>query len=98
MISNLPLQPRTAGDGPAPSLHVVSIDCHDCRAPLAACSDCVVTMLLPDDFAGESCLTLEERRALTVLSDSGLVPPLRYEPSPDVSVHQDRWEDPSTAV
>ena len=98
MISNLPLQPRSAADGPVPSLQIVSIDCHDCRAPVTACSDCVVAMLLPDDSATEPCLTQEERRALTVLSDSGLVPPLRYESGADASAHPGWWEVPSTAV
>ncbi len=98
MISNLPLHPRTAGDRPVPSVQIVSIDCHDCRAPVTACSDCVVTMLLPDDSAAEPRLSQEERRALTVLSDSGLVPPLRYESGSDASAHPCWWEDPSTAV
>lgn len=49
------------------------VDCDTCTVRGAACGDCVVTVLLgPPATFGE-----EERRALGVLADSGLVPPLR---------------------
>lgn len=51
------------------------IDCDTCLVRGLACHDCVVSVLLgpPDDLA----LDTEERQALEVLADSGLVPPLR---------------------
>jgi hypothetical protein len=51
------------------------IDCDRCVMRDLACSDCVVTVLLgPPPEAG---FDEEERRALGVLADSGLVPQLR---------------------
>lgn len=54
------------------SLH---IDCDTCLVRGLACHDCVVTALLgpPDELSFDN----DEQRALTVLADSGLVPPLR---------------------
>lgn len=49
------------------------IDCQTCVVRGDACSDCVVTVLLGSPPALDS----EEQQALAVLSDSGLVPPLR---------------------
>jgi hypothetical protein len=51
------------------------IDCDTCSVRGLACHDCVVTVLLgpPPELAFDD----EERRALDVLADSGLVPPLR---------------------
>ncbi|MGH3350450.1 MAG: hypothetical protein ACRDPS_07265 [Nocardioides sp.] len=51
------------------------IDCDTCLVRGLACHDCVVTVLLgpPPELIIED----EERRALDVLSDGGLVPPLR---------------------
>ena len=89
MATHLPAHRPSTHAGPLAHAEVVSIDCHSCLAPRTACSDCVVAMLLPDDSAGQTSLSLEEHRALTVLSDSGLVPPLRFaasssHPSPGV--------------
>ncbi|MGA8845777.1 MAG: hypothetical protein WB471_04095 [Nocardioides sp.] len=54
------------------------IDCDSCVVRPLACHDCVVSVLLgpPPELAG---LTIDddERRALDVLAESGLVPPLR---------------------
>lgn len=54
------------------------VDCQTCIARPIACSDCVVTALLghPPDHR----LDAEEERAIGVLADSGLVPPLRLVP------------------
>lgn len=54
------------------SLH---IDCDTCLVRGLACHDCVVTALLgpPEELS----LDNDEQRALSVLADSGLVPPLR---------------------
>ncbi len=51
------------------------IDCGRCRARGTGCLDCVVSVLEPPQapaFLGDA-----ERRALRVLADAGLVPPLR---------------------
>lgn len=55
------------------------IDCNSCAARPAACSDCVVTVLLgPVD--GELDLEPAEYDALGALAGEGLVPPLRMVP------------------
>jgi hypothetical protein len=51
------------------------IDCDTCLVRGLACHDCVVTVLLGPP--PELTLDDDERRALDVLADSGLVPPLR---------------------
>ncbi len=50
------------------------IDCGECQVAGQGCSDCVVSVLLgtPDGR-----LEAEEARAIGVLAESGLVPPLR---------------------
>lgn len=52
----------------------VAIDCDSCDVRGLACGDCVITVLLG---APPSFLDDEEQRALDVLAESGLVPPLR---------------------
>jgi hypothetical protein len=63
------------------------IDCDTCAARGPACGDCVVTVLLgaPVTGQGESGVDLDgaERRAIEVLAESGLVPPLRLVPCED---------------
>ena len=55
------------------------IDCGSCAVAGAACTDCVVTVLLgaPDSVTH---VADEHAAALGVLADSGLVPPLRLVP------------------
>jgi hypothetical protein len=48
------------------------IDCDHCTVAGAACGDCFVAVLL-----GPPHLAVEERAAVAVLADVGLVPPLR---------------------
>ena len=49
------------------------VDCDTCQVRGGACGDCVVGFLLgPPQRLDDG-----ERRALAVLADSGLVPPLR---------------------
>lgn len=60
-------QPTPSPDDP------VTIDCDSCVMRHVACHDCVVTVLL----GAPPSLDAEEQRALGVLADSGLVPPLR---------------------
>jgi len=58
------------------------IDCGTCVVAGLACGDCVVTVLLgaPADFAAIHEIADEHASALSVLADSGLVPPLRLVP------------------
>ena len=52
------------------------VDCDRCTVRGAACSGCVVTVLMgstPDGVEWDAT----ERAALGVLADSGLIPPLR---------------------
>jgi hypothetical protein len=51
------------------------IDCDTCEVRGLHCHDCVVTVLLgpPPELTFDD----DERRALDVLAESGLVPPLR---------------------
>jgi hypothetical protein len=53
----------------------VRVDCDTCLVRGLACHDCVVTVLLgpPPELSFDE----EEQRALGVLAESGLVPPLR---------------------
>lgn len=54
------------------SLH---IDCDTCQVRGLACNDCMVTVLLgpPPEMGFDD----DERRALSVLAEGGLIPPLR---------------------
>jgi hypothetical protein len=64
------------------------IDCASCVARPAACSDCVVSVVLgahPDGIA----LDTDEQTAVAVLAGGGLVPPLRMMPA--------EGDDPSAA-
>ncbi|MBO2452575.1 hypothetical protein J4573_36170 [Actinomadura barringtoniae] len=56
------------------------IDCDGCQVRGTGCGDCVVTTLLAAPAtapAGEVDIDEEERRALQVLADLDMVPPLR---------------------
>jgi hypothetical protein len=54
------------------------IDCDSCMVRGLACHDCVVTVLLgPPPELADLIIDDDELRALDVLADSGLVPPLR---------------------
>jgi hypothetical protein len=57
----------------------VLIDCDGCAVRPLACADCVVTVLLGGP-PGVVDVDDDERRALDVLADSGLVPRLRLVP------------------
>jgi len=52
------------------------IDCDRCVMRDIACSDCVVTVLLSAPDPGQE-LGEAERRALRVLADARMIPPLR---------------------
>jgi hypothetical protein len=55
------------------------IDCGSCAVAGAACTDCVVTVLLGAP-ASVTHVDDEHAAAIGVLADSGLVPPLRLVP------------------
>lgn len=57
------------------SIMTTRIDCDTCVVRGLACHDCVVTVLLgpPPELTFDD----DERRALDVLAEGGLVPPLR---------------------
>lgn len=57
------------------SMESVLVDCDTCAVRGHGCADCVVTVLL--GAPPEVHVDPEEQRALGVLADSGLVPPLR---------------------
>jgi hypothetical protein len=56
------------------------IDCDSCAVRGDACGDCVVTVLLAPGRTVE--WDADERRALQVLADGGLLPRLRLVPVP----------------
>jgi hypothetical protein len=58
----------------------MGIDCRRCDTRGVACQDCVVTVLAPRESARH--LGAEELRALRVLADAGMVPPLRLNAGP----------------
>jgi len=70
-------QSATSTDSTIESGGSIDIDCGTCEVRGLACADCVVTVLLG---ATPDALDAEDRRALGVLADSGLVPPLRLVP------------------
>ena len=77
---NQPLTEPTPGRLPGGQARqeLLLIDCGSCAVRPAACSDCVVSVLLgppPGDDHGD--LDATEVAALAVLADSGLIPPLR---------------------
>jgi hypothetical protein len=52
------------------------IDCDTCEVRGVACDDCVINVLLGAG-PGELAIDPVEARALDVLADGGLIPPLR---------------------
>ena len=63
------------------------IDCGSCAVAGLACGDCVVSVLLgaPPESAAVHEVADDHAHALTVLADSGLVPPLRLVRRPHAS-------------
>jgi len=63
------------------------IDCDSCEVRGLACGDCVVSFVLgPVQWATGDGMADEERAALAVLADSGLLPPLRLVSGPRIPV------------
>lgn len=57
----------------------LTIDCDACVLQATdACADCVVTFLCDHDAGTPVVVNLAEARAMRVLGDAGLAPPLRH--------------------
>jgi hypothetical protein len=55
------------------------IDCDDCsQQGTDACGDCLVTFICSREPGEAVIVDVAEERALRLLSDSGLVPPVRH--------------------
>jgi hypothetical protein len=66
--------PHPDRDGP-----LLRIDCDECILQATdACADCVITFLCGEDAANPVVVDLAEARAMRLLDDVGLVPPLRH--------------------
>jgi hypothetical protein len=71
----------------------MSVDCSRCDMRGVACQDCVVAVLTPRNAARH--LEAEELRALSVLADAGMVPPLRLSVTAPASLPASRtWAFP----
>ncbi len=62
-----------------PSDPVLRIDCDECALRASdACDDCVVSFLVRHDAASSVVVDLAEARAVRLLAEGGLAPPLRH--------------------
>ncbi len=58
------------------------VDCDGCVGKQhGACDGCVVTFILSRDPGDAIVIDVAEQRAMRLLSDAGMVPPLRYSPT-----------------
>ncbi len=58
---------------------LLRIDCDECvLQETEACADCVITFLCGQDASSPVVVDLAEARAMRLLDDAGLVPPLRH--------------------
>lgn len=58
---------------------ILTIDCSACVAQFSdACDDCVVSYLINHEPGTPVVLDDDERRAVELLADAGLVPPSRF--------------------
>lgn len=74
-MSDVPVVPIR----PAEVDQVVHIDCDACALQGSeACGDCVVSFLLDLEERRPVVVDLAEARAMRVLGDAGLAPPLRH--------------------
>lgn len=68
--------PDPPPSGPPTAL---SIDCDECALQFtSACEDCVVTFLCGLEAAAPVVVDLAEARAMRLLGEAGLAPPLRH--------------------
>ncbi len=64
----------------------LTIDCDVCVAQHTdACDDCVVSYLVGHEEGTPVVLDSEERRAVELLAEAGLVPASRFSPRPGVA-------------
>lgn len=57
----------------------LTIDCADCVVgPSDACADCLVTFICGREPGEAVIIDVAEERALRMLTDSGLLPPVRH--------------------
>ena len=70
-----------AGAGPG-----LTIDCAVCEVrETDACDDCVVSYLVGHEAGTPVVLDADEKRAVELLADAGLVPASRFVPRPGVA-------------
>ena len=76
MIHVLPDPPP--GHGPDAD-GVLRIDCDECALQeTVACSDCIITFLCGEEASSPVVVDLAEARAMRLLGNGGLAPPLRH--------------------
>jgi hypothetical protein len=64
----------------------LTIDCAVCEVrETDACDDCVVSYLVGHEIGTPVVLDAEEKRAVDLLADAGLVPASRFTPRPGVA-------------
>ena len=69
--------------GPPSEDGVLCIDCDECVLQgTEACGDCVITFLCGGIEDAPVVVDLAEARAMRILDDAGLAPPLRHSPRP----------------
>ena len=62
-----------------PSDPILRIDCDECALQGSpACEDCVVSFLVRSDARTSVVVDLAEARAVRLLAEGGLAPPLRH--------------------
>lgn len=57
----------------------MTVECGRCEMRGIGCRDCAIAVIESQNVT--DCLTQEQVRALRVLADAGLVPPLRLSPA-----------------
>lgn len=84
--SHLRLVPAGADFEPFTTEPALTIDCAVCEVrETDACDDCVVSYLVGHEVGTPVMLDAEEKRAVELLADAGLVPASRFAPSPGVA-------------
>jgi len=74
-----PVVPVPAPSRRPPADGVLRIDCDECALQATdACGDCVVTFLCGVEAGAPVVVDLEEARAMRLLDEAGLAPPLRH--------------------
>ncbi|MDR0489445.1 MAG: hypothetical protein LBG99_08675 [Propionibacteriaceae bacterium] len=53
------------------------IDCDTCQARNLSCGDCLMSVIADPEFGQPVRFSEQEKEALAVMADAGLVPPLR---------------------